>query len=319
MSDNKSIPHISVVSPVYAAENIVAKLVEAIELELAKVTHDFEIILVEDNGPDRSWEKIQEISRTHSRVKGVRLSRNFGQHYAITAGLEESRGEWVVVMDCDLQDNPAEIVNLYRKAKEGFEVVMAQRKTRNDKFLKRKSSELFYTVFGYLTDTKQDPSVANFGIYHRKVIASILSMGDYYRYFPTMVQWVGFNRAYLPVQHNSREEGKSSYSIKKLFRLAFDNIVAFSDKPLRLTIRLGIWVILTSFGFGLYNLYKYFIGEITELGYTSLILSIWFLSGIIIFTLGIVGVYIGKSFDTLKERPTHIISERTQSTANDAD
>ena len=165
-------------------------------------------------------------------------------------------------------------------------------------------------MFGYLTGTKQDASIANFGIYSKNVIKSILEMGDYYRYFPTMVQWVGFSRCLLPVEHAVREEGTSSYSWRKLFSLAFDNIVAFSDKPLRLTIKIGLLVILTAFVFGAYNIFKYLTGEITEIGYASLILSIWFLSGVIIFILGIIGTYIGKSFETVKNRQSFIIAKK---------
>lgn len=160
-------------------------------------------------------------------MKGINLSRNFGQHYAITAGLSQAKGEWVVVMDCDLQDTPEEIKNLYTKAQEGYDSVFAQRVERKDKFLKRLSSIVFYKVFSFLTDSKQDETVANFGIYHRKVVNAILSMGDSIRYFPIMAQWVGFRKGYLPIKHGARKEGKSSYSLFKLLKLASDNMIGF--------------------------------------------------------------------------------------------
>ncbi len=299
---------VSVVSPVYRAQNLIDELVERLENSLSKIFEDYEIILVEDGSPDKSWEAIEKICANNQKVKGIKLSRNFGQHYAITAGLANANGDWVVVMDCDLQDQPEEIPKLYNKAKEGYDIVYAQRELRQDSVLKKVSSKLFYKTFGYLTDSKQDPSIANFGIYKDKVIQSILAMNDHVRFFPTMVQWVGFKSAKINVEHSSRAEGKSSYSWRKLINLAIDNIIAFSDKPLRLTIRLGLFIAVLSFIFGLVYIYKYLNGEIKVLGFASIIISIWFLSGLIIFILGIIGIYLGKAFDKVKERPTYIIS-----------
>jgi dolichol-phosphate mannosyltransferase len=302
-------PHLSIVSPVYRAENILDILVEEILKAVSAITMDFELILVEDGSPDGSWERIVVQCALDKRVKGIKLSRNFGQHNAITAGLSAARGEWVVVMDCDLQDRPEEIPNLYQWAQDGWDIVFARRMIRRDGFWKKASSRVFYAVFSFLTDTKHDGSIANFGIYHRKVIAAILSMKDYTRYFPTMSQWVGFKRTYLDVQHARRVEGKSSYNWSKLIKLAFDNIIAFSDKPLRLTVYFGLFIVSFSFFLGIIYLFKYYMGHIVVLGFTSLIISIWFLSGVVIATLGIVGLYIGKTFDKVKDRPVYIVQE----------
>ncbi len=303
-------PHLSIVSPVYRAEKLVEKLADEITKSVSLITTDFEIILVEDGSPDNSWEKIEQICARNKQVIGIKLSRNFGQHYAITAGLAEAKGEWIVVMDCDLQDVPAEIPRLYTKAQEGFDLVYAQRIERQDTFFKRLSSAFFYKVFSYLTDTQQDKTIANYGIYHKKVIAAMLSMKDHIRYFPTMSQWVGFKKAYLPVVHAMREEGKSSYTLKKLLELAFNNMIAFSDKPLRIAIKLGLYISLFSLLIGLFYLYKYLRGEIIIMGYASLIVSLWFLAGIIIFILGVVGIYIGKTFERVKDRPLYIIDKQ---------
>ncbi len=299
--------YLSIVSPVYRAEKIVDKLVEEIHASVRTITDDYEIILVEDGSPDNSWAKIETICQTDPKVKGIKLSKNFGQHPAISAGLEASTGEWVVVMDCDLQDRPLEIPRLYAKAQEGFDTVLAQREYRQDSFLKKLSSRIFYKIFSYLTDTKQDNTVANFGIYHQKVIKAILNLGDRIRFFPTMVQWVGFRKTYLPVQHDERFDGKSSYSWKSLLNLAFNTIVSFSDKPLRLTIRLGLWISLLSSLLGVMYVYQYFTGKIQVLGFASLIITLFFLFGLIIFILGIIGIYIGKTFEQVKKRPNHIV------------
>ena len=301
--------HISVVSPVYRADKIVQELVKQVKENLLTITEDFEIILVNDASPDNSWVAIETECKKDKRVKGINLSRNFGQHYAITAGLSYAKGEWVVVMDCDLQDRPDEIPNLYKKAMEGWDIVFAQRKERKDGFLKKKLSKLFYYLFSYLTETKQDASVANFGIYNKKVIVAILSMKDQIRFFPTIIQWVGFRKYYLPVKHSERFEGKSSYNFKGLFKLALNSILAFSDKPLRLTVKLGFGITLISLLVMLVYFIMYLTGSIKVLGFTSLIISFWFLSGIIIFILGFVGLYIGKMFEKVKDRPNFIVQE----------
>lgn len=302
--------HISVVSPVYRAEKIIPELVRQLHEQLSLITDDYEIILVNDASPDDSWLSIGKACSEDIRVKGINLSRNFGQHYAITAGLQYASGEWVVVMDCDLQDRPDEIPNLYNKAQEGYDSVFAQRIERNDSFFKKAFSKLFYAFFSYLTDTKQDPTVANFGIYHRTVIESILLMKDQIRYFPTMVQWVGFRKYYLPVQHSSRFEGKTSYNFRGLMRLAINNIVAFSDKPLRLTLKIGFFIAVISFIIGLVYFILYLIGAIEVIGFTTLILSVWFLSGVIMSLLGAVGLYVGKVFEKVKERPLFIVQDK---------
>ena len=308
MSDNRIL--ISVVSPVYRGEKMVGELVRRVSESVRTITDDYEIILVNDASPDNSWSEILKECGNDSRVKGLNLSRNFGQHYAITAGLSYSKGEWIVVMDCDLQDRPEEIPNLYNKAMEGWDVVFAQRINRSDKLLKRMSSKLFYTFFSYLTETKQDASVANFGIYNKKVIEAVLKMGDTIRYFPTQVQWVGYRRTYIPVRHDSRLDGKSSYNFIKLFRLAFDTIVSFSDKPLRITVKIGLVITILSFLIGLIYLFQYLRGEIVVMGYASLIISLWLICGILVSLIGVVGMYLGKTFEQTKGRPTFIVCDQ---------
>ena len=301
---------ISVVSPVYRGERMVTELVRRNVEALRTITEEYEIILVNDASPDESWREIVKECQKNPKVKGLNLSRNFGQHYAITAGLSYATGEWVVVMDCDLQDRPEEIPNLFAKAQEGYDSVLAQRVQRSHGWFKKLGSRLFYRVFSYLTETKQDASVANFGIYNRKVIDAVLSMGDAMRYFPTQIQWVGFKKAYLPIQHDERAEGKSTYNLSRLFRLAFDTIISFSDKPMRLMVKLGMFVTLASFIVGIVFVVRYCMGLIEVMGFASLIISLWLLAGIIISLIGVVGIYLGKLFEKAKDRPTFIVNEK---------
>ena len=300
---------ISIVSPVYRAEKILPILVSEINLVMERIGEDYEIILVDDRSPDNSWEVMKVLSSQNPRIKSIRLSRNFGQHSAIFAGLTKTKGDWLVVMDCDMQDQPKEIAKLYKKALEGYDIVLGQRENRKDKFLKKLSSKLFYKVFNYLSGGQFNNEIGNFGIYKKKVIDSILNISDYIKFFPLFINWVGFKSVSIPIEHGEREEGKSSYSISRLLKLAFNVIVSFSDKPLRLFINFGLGISILSFVLGMYYLYLSIRHKITKPGFSSLILSIWFLSGIIISCIGIVGVYLGKTFDQAKNRPTFIIDE----------
>lgn len=305
-----NVPHISVVSPVYGCNNCINELYNRLKNSLEKISADYEIILVNDASPDDSWNAIIALCKTDKRVIGINLSRNFGQHYAITAGLDEARGEWIIVMDCDLQDQPEEIGKLYSKANEGYDVVFAQRLKRQDSIFKRTASKLFHSSLSYLTDTEIDASIANFGIYRKNVIASVSRMREQLRWFPTFVNWVGYKQTRIPVEHAKRENGKSSYSIKKLIDLAFNVLMLNSNKPLKLVLKFGFLVSFAAILYAVITFIRYINGEIGVLGWASLIISIWFLSGVIIFVLGIVGIYIGRIFDQIKDRPLYIISQK---------
>ena len=301
---------LSIILPVFRCEECLDDLVNRLYKSINIITDNYEIIFVNDGSPDNSWDKMLNLSQNNKNIKLINLSRNFGQHAAITAGLTEATGEWMVVMDCDLQDLPEEIPNLYFKAQEGFDFVLAERANRNDSFYKKMTSKLFYFVLSYLTETKQDTTVANFGIYHNRVINEVLRMGDQIKFFPLMIKWVGFNSCKLPVKHAAREEGSSSYSLLKLLRLSSDVILSFSDKPLKILVKLGFFISLFALFFGIEMLYSYMNGKIIVQGYASLIISLWFLSGLIVSMLGLVGLYVGKSFDKVKGRQVFIIKEK---------
>ena len=302
---------LSIVSPVYKAEKMIDELVSRISKVAEQITSEYEIILVEDFSPDYSWLKIEENAIKNPHIKGIKLSRNFGQHHAITAGLDLCKGDWVIVMDCDLQDCPEEISSLYNKAMEGYDIVFARRANRKDSFMKKQMSTLFYKLFSYLSGVPQDGKIANFGIYSKKVINAINSMREPMRAFSPMARWVGFTKIAIDVKHNERHEGKSSYNFSRLINLALDIALAYSDKPLRMVIKIGFIISSLSILYAFYNLYLYYIGVINVSGFTSLIVSIWFLSGLIIFILGIIGLYIGRTFEGVKNRPLYLIDKKT--------
>jgi len=304
-------PHISIVIPVYKAEACLAELHHRLTTSLEKITTDFECILIEDCGGDASWSMICDIAALDPRFKGIQFSRNFGQHYGITAGLDHCTGDWVVVMDCDLQDRPEEIPRLYAKAQEGFDVVLAMRMNRKDKTKKKLSSQLFYRLFNYMTEMDYDPSVGNFRIMSAKVVSNCRKMRESLRFLPSMVEWMGFPAAKIEVEHSSRFAGESTYTFRKLLSLATDTIIAYSDKPLRLSVKLGFGIAGMSFLFGIGLLiYATFYGT-PIMGWSSLIISLYFLGGIIIANLGIIGIYLGKTFDETKNRPLYVINHTT--------
>ena len=304
-------PHLSVVIPVYKAEWCLDELYVRLKAAIEPISPDFEIILVEDCGGDRSWDMITALAKRDPRVRGIQFSRNFGQHYGITAGLDHAMGEWVVVMDCDLQDRPEEIPRLYAKAREGFEIVLARRGKREDPLGKRLMSRVFYKIFSYLADMEYDGQVGNFRIVSKKVVENFRSMREQLRFFGGLVNWMGFPSTSIDVQHAERFEGGSTYTFAKLWKLASETIIAYSDKPLRLSIRFGFLISSLSFFYGMYIIYHALRYGSPITGWSSLIVSLYFLGGIVISILGLIGIYLGKAFDEAKRRPLYIINHKT--------
>jgi glycosyltransferase involved in cell wall biosynthesis len=302
---------ISVVVPVYKAEHCLDELYHRLVTALESITSGFELILVEDCGGDNSWQVIERLAAADPRVHGIQFSRNFGQHYGITAGLDHCHGDWVVVMDCDLQDRPEEIPRLYAKAQEGYDIVLARRGARQDPPLKRITSWLFYKIFSYLADIEYDGASGNFRIMSRKVVTNFRRMGEQLRFFGGLVQWLGFPTASIEVQHAERFEGNSTYTFAKLWRLATETIIAYSDKPLRIGVRFGFGMAGLAFSYGMYILLRALLYGSPIPGWNSLIVSMYFIGGIIIAMLGIIGIYLGKSFDESKKRPLYIVRQTT--------
>ena len=289
------------------------ELCNQLDEHVSNITKNYEVILVNDASPDGAWEAIQSLAKGDSRIKGVDLSRNFGQQAAITAGLSHSTGEWVVVMDCDLQDQPKEIVKLYAKAQEGYEVVFGRRYQRQDNSMKIAVSRLYRRVFDYFTETTSDPAVANFGIYKRKVIDAFLTMRERNRTLQLFIRWLGFRNTSINIEHAARSGGESSYRFGKLFRMALSNIVSQSNKPLKISIAFGLLMSLSSLMYAVYLAIRHLLLDVPVPGWTSVMVSIYFIGGLLFANLGILGLYLGKVFDETKGRPLYVIRERTWS------
>jgi dolichol-phosphate mannosyltransferase len=301
-------PLISVVSPVYRAERIVQELVSRISNGISSITCNYEIILICDGSPDNSWLEIEKCCKEDHRVIGINLSRNFGQHNAITAGLKCSRGDWVVVIDCDLQDNPGEIPTLFAKAMVGYDIVLTKRILRQDSYFKRLSSLIFQKVYNLMSGLQIDGSISNYGIYSRAVINEFNRMGEVARSFHSLISYLGFRTAIIQLSHSTRFEGKSSYSWKKLLKLGGDVILANSNKPLKMAIILGAFVTFVSFILIIYNFILYFTQNVIS-GFSSTIISIWLIGGLNMLVLGVFGLYIDKIFNQVKNRQLFIISK----------
>lgn len=299
---------ISVVVPVYGCRAALQPLYERLTASLNKITKDYEIIFCNDKCPQNSWEVIKEICKSDARVVGIEMSRNFGQIKAITAGIDYSVGEWVVVMDCDLQDRPEEIINLYEKALEGYDAVFARRKDRQDSYFKVLVSKMFYKVYSFATDGNYDPALCNFSIISRKVANEYCKMRELHRAYVIYIKWLGFNQTYIDVCHEERFEGKSSYNFKKRIQMAFDILTSQSDKLLKLTAQFGMIMSILSFFFIIYLTINHFINHVTE-GWTSIIAVICLVGGIIIMVTGLVGIYIGNIFMQVKNRPLYITKQ----------
>lgn len=302
--------HISAVIPVYRNASSLEDLYNNLLFFLEEITKDFEVIFVEDAGGDNSWDIVSAIAAKDRRVKGLKLSRNFGQHYAITAGLDYSSGDWVVVMDADLQDKPQEIPRLYAKALEGYDVVLAIRKKRQDNIFKRASSRLFYGIFNYLTGLNYDGQVGNFRIISKKVVANYRLLKENLRFFGGLVDWLGFKTVSIEVEHGRRQGGKSGYTFRKLWRLAIDLIIAYSDRPLRIFVGFGLVMSALSFVYGCFLIVKTLLYGSSVMGWSSLIVSLYFIGGIIIANLGVLGMYLGKTLNEVKGRPLYIIDKK---------
>lgn len=299
---------ISVVVPVYGCRAALPELYKRITESVKIITQDYEVILVNDDCPQNSWEEIESICRHDRHVKGIELSRNFGQMKAILAGMDLSTGDWVVVMDCDLQDRPEEIIRLYNKAMEGYDVVFARRKKRKDHYNKILLSKLFYGIYRFATDGNYDGAICNYSIINRKVVKNYCQMREQHRGYVMYIRWLGFRQAVIDVNHDERYEGRSSYNLKKRFNMAIELLTSQSDKILKLFVGLGFAMTLLSF-LVIVALVVYRLTASVSVGWTSLIATTVLVGGMIIMVIGVVGLYVGNIFMQVKGRPLYVIRQ----------
>jgi glycosyltransferase involved in cell wall biosynthesis len=300
---------LSVVSAVYNEQECLPELCQQLIESLESITEDFEVVLVDDGSRDRSWEIICNQGAQHRKIRGLRFSRNFGHHYAITAGLDYSVGDWVVVMDSDLQDSPAAIPALLAKACEGYDVVLAVRKHRQFGWFKIMCSKMFYRVFRYVSGSRYDGATGLFRIMSRQVVDALHDLPEVDRFFPALVDWVGFRQSSIDVIHGKRFAGETKYPLRKQIALAVNAILSFSEKPIEIIVYVGLVVVVLSTIYASYICMRALFGSFTMLGYASIVTVVSFFGGMTIATLGIIGLYIGRIFRQVKSRPTYIVAE----------
>jgi glycosyltransferase involved in cell wall biosynthesis len=300
--------YISIVSPVYNAENIIVELVKQIESNTKKITENYEIILIEDSSSDSSWNVIVDLCNKNKKVKGIKLSRNFGQHRAISAGTEISTGEYTIIIDCDLQHNPKYIIDLHEKIKEGYDVVLTKTSTRCHSLFKNISAYLYYRLMNFLSDYNMDPNICSFSILSRKALLAFNQLKDCDKLYLWALNWIGFKQSIINIDHNHRYKGVSSYNFTKLFNHALNVTISNSDRALKIMVFLGFFISFSASLLFIIILFQYFFSGLLE-GWTSLMISITFFCGIILTSVGILGLYISKIFEQTKNRPRYIIQE----------
>lgn len=301
--------NLSIVVPVYNEQFNIDKLIEGIKTNVQNLVSHFEVIIVDDGSRDKTWAKIVEHCRKDERITAIKFSRNFGHHYAITAGLHNSLGDLVVVMDGDMQDRPEVIPALYDEIRKGFDVVFVNRTNRPESVLYKLAQKFFYLVLRILSGYDFDSRQANFSIINRKVVEAFKQFPENSRFYGSTIKWLGFRSSSISATHGKRFEGKPSYTLQKRFKLAADIILAFSDRPLKIAIGLGLIMSALSIFMVAWILIGVRSWGFSVVGWPSLIAAIFFSTGIILVILGILGVYLGQVFKEVKNRPLYLISE----------
>jgi dolichol-phosphate mannosyltransferase len=307
----KEAPLISVVSPVYMAAGCLHELHRRINDSLSKITDNYEIIFVEDGGNDGSWEIICELSKTNPRFRGLKLSRNFGVHNAITAGVENAEGSWVIVIECDLEDNPEEINALYKEALKGYDIVISRYRQRSNKFSRWIVSKAYWKIISYLSGMRLDHRLGIYRILSRKVVNDYCRFKERNRHFKGIIEWMGYKTSYVDMERGERFSGRSAFTVAKLFKAAVMYMLVYSNRPLKLFIGLGfIFAVSALVGAFIIILYTLFQG-IDVPGWASLMVSLYLIGGIIIINLGIIGYYLGQNLDETRQRPVYLVSDNT--------
>ncbi len=304
-------PRFSVVVPSYGCEACLGALHEQLAAVFAKMAASFELVLVDDHSPQADWSVIASLAGRDPRVRGVKLCRNFGQHAAIAAGLEHARGEWIVVMDCDLQDPPAEIPRLYEKAMEGFPCVFARRIGRTDDVAKLVLGGAFHRLHGALAGFRPDAAVGNFSVVSRRVVHELRRLPERDKNYALLVGWLGFPTAYVDVAHGPRHAGESTYTLGRQLRHAVVTVLSQSTRPLYASAALGLAMAVGAAATAGWLVVKKLTSDYVVEGWTSVIVSLFFLFGVLFLNLGVIGLYLGGVFRELKGRPAFVVERTT--------
>lgn len=302
---------ISVVVPIYECSECLGELYNRLVQTLEAITESFELIFVNDASTDSVWDLIISLASNDGRVRGIDLSRNFGQHAAISAGLDRATGKWVVVMDCDLQDRPEAIQILYSTAVTGFDQVVAIKTERQHSILQRVTAWAYVVFMSKICGVKINQNIGNFGIYSESVIEQIRNLKEQSLTFGLAAIWVGFNRVEIPIVHDKRTHGRTTYTLRKLVSSAISGLTSYSDRPLKLVVLTGFLTAGFATVIGLLILINQIVVGGATSGWTSLIVVVLTMFGVLMAAVGIVGLYVGKALQETKGRPRYIVRTKT--------
>ncbi len=299
---------VSVAIPLHNEEAVLPELLRRLRAALDAVPGGpHQIVFVDDGSTDRTHEILEGEARSDDRILGVLLSRNFGHQTALTAALDYARGDVTLVMDGDLQDAPEEIPRFLEKHFEGYDVVYAKRTRRKESWALRACYFLFYRLLARLSDVRLPLDAGDFGLMSRRVIEHLRRMPEHHRYLRGLRSWVGFSQTGIEVERAGRHAGRSKYGFLRLLKLASDGLFAFSIVPIRAAAMLGAFIVTLSVLFALYSIFAKFVLSASPKGFTAEILLITFLSGALLFFLGIIGEYVGRVYEEVKGRPLYIV------------
>ncbi len=314
---------LSIVVPVYNEEMIIETLVQRMSDAAKSITDSYEIIFVNDGSRDSSLQKLKFACDKDSKLHYITFSRNFGHQIAISAGMDYASGDAIVTIDGDLQDPPELIPEMYQQYQAGFKVVYAKRsKRKGETFFKLFTAKMFYRLMARLVSFEIPLDVGDFRLISRDVLEYLKRMKEYDKYIRGQIAWLGFKSTYVMFERDERKFGTTNYPFRKMLRLAFNGITAFSDSPLKLATQLGFFVCLISFFIGIYALYGYFVENDTTPGWASTIISVTFLGGVQLLSLGIIGEYISRIINNVRDRPLYVIDDtslKTKTGNGDAD
>lgn len=299
---------LSIVVPVYNEELIIEELVRRMSAAAESITSSYEIIFVNDGSRDGSLLKLKAACMGNPKLHYIAFSRNFGHQIAISAGMDYAKGDAIVTIDGDLQDPPELIKEMYEEYQAGFKVVYAKRKARKgETFFKRFTARAFYRILARMVSFEIPLDVGDFRLISRDVLEYVKQMKEYDKYLRGQIAWLGFKSSYVFFDRDERKFGKTNYPFKKMLRLAFNGITAFSDNPLKWSAKMGFAVCIVSFLIGVYALYSYFIGHNTVPGWASLIISVTFLGGVQLLSIGVIGEYIARIISNVRQRPLYVV------------
>ena len=301
---------LSIVVPVYNEEKSIRLMYDRLIASMSSISSNFEIIYVNDGSRDNSFLELVKLSNEDERVKYINFSRNFGHQIAVTAGLDLSKGDAVVIIDGDLQDPPEVIPEMYAKHKEGFEVVYGQRlKRKGESFFKKITAKYFYRILKKITNVNIPVDTGDFRLIDRKIVNDLKNMPEQNKFLRGQIAWLGYRQTSVFFERDERKFGETGYPFSKMLKFALDGITGFSDVPLQFVTKTGIFISFISFLIILYAIFSHFILERTITGWTSLIISSMFIGGVQLISIGIIGEYISRINKNVQNRPLYIIDQ----------